>query len=68
LIAVQDGTPLYATNSINQPRGKFPGITEIVEIWFTNYKGPGVTKSMGYNNKERVDKIMQTSIEAFHQE
>jgi len=67
LIAVQDGTPLYAANSIEELRGKFPGITEIVEIWFSNYKGPGVMKSMGYGNKEQANRTLQTSIEAFHQ-
>jgi inorganic pyrophosphatase len=67
LIAVQDGTPLYAANSIEELRGEFSGVVEIVEIWFSNYKGPGVMKSMGYGNKEQAHRILQTSIAAFHQ-
>ena len=67
LIAVQDGTPLYTANSIEELNRKFAGTTEIVEIWFANYKGPGKIKSMGYGNEKEARRILQTSIEAYHQ-
>ena len=67
LIAVQDGTPLYTANSIDELKDKFAGVAEIVDTWFSNYKGPGEMKSLGYGSKEQARRILQTSIEAFHQ-
>ena len=66
LIAVQEGTPLYAANSIMELNSKFAGTADIVEIWFTSYKGPGKIKSMGYGSKEQARRILQTSIDAHY--
>jgi inorganic pyrophosphatase len=65
LIAVQDGTPLYAADSIEELNRKYAGTAEIVEIWFTNYKGPEKIKSMGYGNEEQARRILQESIKAY---
>lgn len=39
LIAVCAGSPLFAVDSIKQLDEEYPGISEILEIWFSNYKG-----------------------------
>jgi len=68
LIAVQEGSPLYRANSIKELNDKFPGVTEIVEIWFSNYKGPGKMESLGYGNKKQAREALQESIEAFQKQ
>lgn len=67
LIAVQEGTPLYSVNSIEELNAGFPGVTRIVETWFSNYKGPGEIESLGYGNEEQARSILKTAIEAFQQ-
>ena len=46
----------YVQNIANEPeyvrdvtelQGAFPGVTDVVEMWFVNYKGPGEMESRG---------------------
>ena len=67
LVAVQDGTPLYTVDSIEELNARFAGVAEIVEIWFSNYKGPGEMESLGYSSKEQALSILKAAIKAFHQ-
>lgn len=39
LIAVLPGTPLGDVTSLKELDKKFPGVTEIVRVWFEHYKG-----------------------------
>lgn len=66
LIAVQAGTPLYAVNSIEEMDAAFPGVTQIIEIWFSNYKGRGEMESLGYGSEAQARKILKTAMAAFH--
>ncbi|MZG31051.1 MAG: inorganic diphosphatase [Nitrospinae bacterium] len=56
LIAVQFNSPLKKADSISELDERFPGITEILELWFTNYKGK--MKSRGYGNRQEAEKIL----------
>ncbi len=62
LIAVSNNSPMYGVNSINELNNGYNGITEIVELWFSNYKGPGKMESKGYGNKEVAMDILTQSI------
>ena len=65
LIAVSSGSPMYGVNSIDDLNNDYKGITEIIQIWFTNYKGPGKIVSKGYENKEVAIDILAKAIEEY---
>ena len=65
LIAVQLNSPLKKSNSLKELDKQFPGIKEILEQWFTNYKGNGKMKSNGFRNLEEAEKILKEASEQF---
>lgn len=62
LIAVSKDSPLYHINDLVELQRNFNGITEIVELWFTNYKGPDILLSKGYGNKNKAQEILSKAI------
>jgi inorganic pyrophosphatase len=52
LIAVFEDSPMAGINSIEALESQYPGAAELVETWFTNYKGPGKIESLGYQSRE----------------
>lgn len=65
LIAVSSDSPMYNVNSISELNTTYNGLTDIVQLWFTNYKGPGKMESKGYGDNEVAKKILQTAITEF---
>ncbi|HOZ30867.1 MAG TPA: inorganic diphosphatase [Bacteroidales bacterium] len=65
LIAVKKDSPFYDINSIAELDEKFIGVSEIISIWFANYKGPGKIEVVGFEEKQTADNILKTSIEEF---
>lgn len=65
LIAVQLNSPLKKSNSLKELNEQFPGIKEILEQWFANYKGNGKMKSNGFRNLEEAEKILKEASEQF---
>ncbi len=65
LIAVQWNSPLKKSNSLKELGEKFPGIKEILEQWFANYKGNGKMQSNGFGNLEEAEKILKEASEQF---
>jgi len=47
LIAVQFNSPLKKSNSIKELNEHFPGVTQILELWFTHYKGKIISNGFG---------------------
>jgi inorganic pyrophosphatase len=62
LIAVSDTSPMYQINSIKELDERYNGISQIVQLWFTNYKGPGKMSSTGYGNKESAIQILNSAL------
>ncbi len=62
LIAILPGNPLYEVNNINELNRDFTGITEILQLWFTNYKGPGKIESKGFAGKKEALEILKCAI------
>jgi inorganic pyrophosphatase len=58
LIAVQFTSPLKKVDSIEELDERFPEITKILELWFTNYKGKGKMKSKGFGDLHEAEKIL----------
>jgi len=65
LIAVSPNTSLYKVEDMGDLETKFSGITEILEIWFTNYKGSGQMTSKGFGNKESARKVLTAAINQY---
>lgn len=65
LIAVQFNSPLKKSESIEELDEQFPGITNILETWFVNYKGKGKMKSSGFGDLEEAEKILNEASEHF---
>lgn len=66
LIAVKVGSPYYSVNSIVELNEKFPGITEILKIWFTNYKGNGKIEVKGFGEKMQAYEILENGVTEFN--
>jgi inorganic pyrophosphatase len=58
LVAVAEGSPFEAVRDIADLDADFPGVTAILETWFTHYKGSGVLVSGGYADARTADAIL----------
>ena len=65
LIAVSSDSPLYGINSIDELNEDFKGIPEILELWFTNYKGSGKMEFKGFGEKNNAIQMLEKSIKEF---
>jgi inorganic pyrophosphatase len=65
LIAVRAGTPLYEVDDIDQLDRSFNGVSAILEIWFSNYKGPGEIVSRGFAGVDEARAILDAAVSAF---
>ena len=65
LIAVLADTPLYGINSISELNQNYVGIAEILQLWFSNYKGPGKMESKGFGEKDIAMDIRRTAIKEY---
>lgn len=46
-------------HSLSQLNASYPGITDIIETWFTHYKGDGVCQALGYDDVTNALKTLQ---------
>ncbi len=65
LLAVQEGTALARASDLASLDEQFPGVSAIIEIWFTNYKGAGEIESLGFGGVEEAERILDAAIEAY---
>lgn len=52
LIGIPIDSDQFQADTIENLNGYYPGITTIIETWFTNYKGPNKMKSLGFAGRE----------------
>ena len=64
LIAVSPSSKLNSTD-IDELKHSYNGITDILETWFTNYKGPGRITSKGYGTSDDAMKILTIAIKEY---
>jgi len=57
LIAISKNSSLQQIKSIAELEENYPGISEIIETWFTNYKGKGKMTCAGYENQKVAQDI-----------
>jgi len=67
LLAVPAVGPLSQVKNVKELDASHPGVTQIIETWFTNYKGPGKVKFLGFANPESAQKILDIAIEGYQE-
>ncbi len=65
LLAVMDASPLGEVDDLHELDASFPGVTEILERWFTGYKGPGRLESRGFAGALRAREILAAAARAY---
>ena len=65
LIAISNNSTLKNINNISQLDDIYDGILEILEIWFTNYKGGEQIKSKGYGDSKSALAILANARDQF---
>ena len=67
VLAVLAGSELGSVSSVEELKRKFPGVTEIVETWFANYKGPGRIEANGYAEASEARALVKAAAAAYEQ-
>lgn len=67
LIAVHEDSPMYQLNNLEDLRNNYKGAIEILELWFTNYKGPGKMIFKGFGERDAANQILQSAMEGYKQ-
>ena len=65
LVAVLPEGPLGGARNLADLERRYPGVTEILETWFTHYKGPGRMESLGYEEAPAAERILRAAAEAY---
>ena len=65
LIAISENSNLEHINDIDELNEYYKGLLEIIEIWFTNYKGNDKIKSNGYGNSQSALNILANARDQF---
>lgn len=59
VLAVMDHTPLAKVKSLKELNEQFPGVTDILQTWFTNYKGPGKMVFKGWGEAQEANELIE---------
>jgi inorganic pyrophosphatase len=65
ILAVTKDSPLSDVDDLPEMDTLFPGVREIIETWFTHYKGQVSMPAHGWGNKEEAELIIQKSVDSF---
>lgn len=65
LIGVAANSTMFHIDNIEQLDQEYNGISDIIQLWFTNYKGPGKMESSGYGNANVAASILDKAIDAY---
>jgi inorganic pyrophosphatase len=64
ILAVMKDTPLGQIRSLKELNESFPGVAEVVHLWFAKYKGPGKMTFQGWGDIDVVEEILQRGMDA----
>jgi len=66
LVTLHASSPLYSTiHSMDELNKKYPGILQILQLWFENYKGPGKMTFNAPGNAPDAKKIVNFAITSY---
>jgi len=59
LIAVSVNTPFSEVKNMIELDEKFHGVSKMIDIWFTNYKGIGKMETQGFIDQKAANKVLE---------
>ena len=62
LIAVGNESPFEKIKNLKELNQKFPGVINILETWFINYKGSDRIESKGFSGIQKAEQILNQAI------
>lgn len=65
IILVQTFFEFSDVTALNDLEENYPGVLEILETWFVNYKGPGQMKSEGFGDKNEALQLISEAASAY---
>ncbi len=66
ILAVVPGEPMGEVNGMAELDASYPGVSSIVETWFTHYKGPnGGLQSGGFGETTEAVRLVDAAIAAY---
>jgi len=65
LIAVLPEGPLGNISDLAELDAKYAGISEILRLWFSNYKGAGKMSAKGFGDRAKASKILEAAVAAY---
>ena len=66
LIAVRVNNSIFSSvTSFNELKKSYQGVTEILEIWFTNYKGSKKIAVRGFENEQKALEIFKSAYQQY---
>jgi inorganic pyrophosphatase len=65
LLAVTGDSPFEEVRDLADLDTRFPGVTKIVEIWFSSYKGPGVLETRGFGGANEANAILESAEKSY---
>ena len=65
LIAVMGTGPFRHVRSVAQLDNQFPGVSQIIELWFKHYKGNDSAETLGYADKAVYQRILFEALSAY---
>ena len=63
LIAISHTSQLAQANDLSSLQALYPGVTTILETWFTNYKGPGQMTLKGFHSRSKAMQLINEAID-----
>lgn len=67
IVAVQTTGPLSDARTLESLDTRYPGVREIVETWFSSYKGPGRMQAEGWAEAETARATVQQASRYYQQ-
>lgn len=68
LLAVHGDTAFADIRSVDELNAKFPGVTNIIETFFRNYKGAGIVETTGYGDVARALAVLNDASQDFEKQ
>lgn len=65
VLAVPTTGPFAVVTDLDGLRSGFPGALEIIETWFSSYKGPGEIEALGYAGVEAAIDVIRYAADAY---
>ena len=58
VLAVMEESPMYEANTLIELVEGYPGVINIIELWFSNYKGQGQLESKGFSDVQMAQNVV----------